>query len=138
MLALFGNLSFVEVVLFSIVAILVFGRRLPEVIGDGARKLGALRRSLEDLRRETGIDADLREVRQSLQGGLDPGVRPRDLERTASRRLLQESGLDEVERAVRDAEREARGGPPGAAPGAGAPARPGGAAPAEPPPDAGA
>ena len=68
MLALFGNLGFGEVVLIAIVSILVFGKRLPEVASQTFRQVAKLRRNLDDLRRETGIDRELRDVRGALTG----------------------------------------------------------------------
>ncbi len=66
-LALLGNLGLGETVLVVLLAVLVFGRRLPEVVVQGVRTLHKVKRSLEDLRRETGVDAELREVRRTLE-----------------------------------------------------------------------
>jgi len=67
MLAFLGNLSIPEVVLVAVVAVMVFGRRLPEVAGHAARHFRRLRRMLEDVRRETGIDAELRDMRREFR-----------------------------------------------------------------------
>lgn len=66
-LALLGNLGLGETVLVVLLAVLVFGRRLPEVVVQGVRTLHKVKRSLEDLRRETGVDAELREMRRTLR-----------------------------------------------------------------------
>lgn len=66
-LALLGNLGLGETVLVVLLAVLVFGRRLPEVVVQGLRALHKVKRSLEDLRRETGVDAELRQVRRTLE-----------------------------------------------------------------------
>jgi len=65
--ALIWNLGFGEIVLIAIVAILVFGRRLPEVASQTFRQATKLRRNLEDLRRESGIDRELHDVRGALR-----------------------------------------------------------------------
>lgn len=65
-LALIGNLSVGEAVVILILAVLVFGRRLPEVAARVLRGLQDLRRNFERLRRETGIDEELRKVSGSL------------------------------------------------------------------------
>ncbi len=105
MLGLFGNLSMIEIVVFGVIAILVFGKNLPDVASDAARKLGRLRRSLEDLRRESGIDREVNEVRRSLQQGLNRPVRAREVAGAVAKRALDEAGLGEEERrAVTDAD----------------------------------
>ncbi len=68
MLALFGNLSFSEILLIAVVAVMVFGKRLPEVAGQTVRQVAKLRRNLDDLRRESGIDRELRDVSGALRG----------------------------------------------------------------------
>ena len=68
MLALFGNLSFSEILMIAVVAVMVFGKRLPEVAGQTVRQVAKLRRNLDDLRRESGIDRELRDVRGALRG----------------------------------------------------------------------
>lgn len=67
MLGLFGNLSMSEALVVVVLAVLIFGRRLPEVAVQAMRGFHRLRRSLEDLRRETGVDAELREMRRTLR-----------------------------------------------------------------------
>lgn len=67
MLALFGNLSLGETVVIVVVAVLIFGRRLPEVAVQAVRGFHRLRRSLDDFRRESGVDVELREMRRSLR-----------------------------------------------------------------------
>ncbi len=76
----FLNLSFLELVTVAVVAVLVFGRRLPEVAGQAAGVVQRMRRSFEDLRRESGIDRELRNVRRKLEDAV-----PRDLDRHARR-----------------------------------------------------
>ena len=66
MLAFIGNLSFLEMGVILVIAVLVFGRRLPEVAGQAAAQLHRARRALSDLRRESGIDEELRKARRTL------------------------------------------------------------------------
>src|SRR5262245_11610706 len=66
-MALIWNLGFSEIVLIAIVAILIFGKRLPEVASQTFRQVTKLRRNLEDLRRESGIDKELGDVRGALR-----------------------------------------------------------------------
>jgi Sec-independent protein translocase protein TatA len=91
----FLNLSPVEIVIILVVAIVVFGRRLPEVAGQAAGAVQRMRRSLEDLRRETGIDREIREARRAVEDAVPRDVRPGAISRKAR------EGLD---KALRSAE----------------------------------
>jgi Sec-independent protein translocase protein TatA len=66
-LAFIGNLSFSETLLIAVVAVLIVGRRLPEVAAQAMVQLRKLRRMADDVRRETGIDRELRNVRQQFR-----------------------------------------------------------------------
>lgn len=77
MLALFDNIGFGELLLVVIVALLVFGRRLPEVAGQAGSQIAKLKRSLEDLRQESGIDQEVRRMQDEIRKARD--VIPRNL-----------------------------------------------------------
>lgn len=65
---MFG-VSFSEVVLVAVVALLVAGpRRLPEMLGTVGEWIGRLRRMTTEVRRQTGIDEILRQ--EGLPGGI--------------------------------------------------------------------
>ena len=80
MLSILQNIGLPETLVIIVVAILVFGRRLPEVAARAAVQVQRARRAMSDLRRETGIDAELREGRERL--GAAAGS---DLDREADR-----------------------------------------------------
>lgn len=63
----FFGLSFAELVVIFVVAILVFGQRLPQVAGETAATLQRVRRSLSDLRRETGIDQEILKAKREFE-----------------------------------------------------------------------
>jgi len=63
---LFG-LSPIEFVVIAIVAILVFGQRLPQVAGEAAATLQRVKRALADLRRETGIDQEIYRAKREFE-----------------------------------------------------------------------
>ena len=88
------NLSPAEVAIIVIVAIVVFGRRLPQVAGQAAGTVQRLRRSLEDLRRETGIDREIAEARRAVESAVPREVRALDV------RTLAREAQSSVERAV--------------------------------------
>ena len=62
----FLNLAPSELIVIAVVAILVWGRRLPEVAGQAAGVVQRMRRSLDDLRRETGIDREIQNARRAV------------------------------------------------------------------------
>jgi Sec-independent protein translocase protein TatA len=70
----FLNFGPYEFIVVLIVAILIFGRNLPTVVVQAAAMVQKMRRSLTDLRRETGIDEELRNARRELENAV-----PRDL-----------------------------------------------------------
>lgn len=66
MLGFFWNLGPIEIGVALILSVLIFGRRLPQVAGQGMRHAARARRYLEDLRRESGIDRELHDVRRTF------------------------------------------------------------------------
>jgi Sec-independent protein translocase protein TatA len=71
MLLFINNVNPTELLLIAVVAVLVFGRRLPEVAGQAAGQLAKAKKAVQDLRRESGLDEELRQARQAAQD-LDP------------------------------------------------------------------
>ena len=88
----FFGLSFAELVVIFVVAILVFGQRLPQVAGETAATLQRVRRSLSDLRRETGIDQEIQKAKREFE----------DAQRAAQASVQREAAMmrAEVERAA--------------------------------------
>ncbi|MBL6720619.1 MAG: twin-arginine translocase TatA/TatE family subunit [Planctomycetes bacterium] len=66
MLGLIGNLSLPELLVVAAGAVLIFGRRLPEVAMRGAAQFMRLRRNLTQAWRDAGIEDELRRVRWDL------------------------------------------------------------------------
>jgi len=124
-----------EWVLIAIIAVLVFGRRLPEVIAEVLSVWRQVRRQLDDLRRSTGFDQDLREAQRALDDARAT-VRRETRVLTAPAPRIQ-SASEAVRRGVKDLEDEIRRAVPpaggvaptdaGGALGAGAGAAPGSA-----------
>lgn len=65
-LALFGDLGFQELLLVAVAAVMIFGKRLPEVAGQAYGQFQKLRRSLTHMWRETGIDEELRRIQRDV------------------------------------------------------------------------
>ena len=97
MLAFIFNFGTLEIVLVGIVAVLVFGRNLPAVAVQAAGAVAKMRRSLADLRRQTGIDEELRNVRRTINTAVPDEIRRMDVREIVRR---------QVEDAARKAEDE--------------------------------
>jgi TatA/E family protein of Tat protein translocase len=91
---LFG-LSFLEILVILVVAILVFGPRLPQVAGETAATLQRFKRTLSDLRRETGIDQEIYRAKREFE--------------EAARQARAANPTGAVQRAVREAQTEIQG-----------------------------
>lgn len=77
MLALIGNLDFSEIMIVLFVAILIFGKNLPKVAGQAGAQIAKLRRQLDQMWRETGMDREIRDVQRNIQDIRN--VVPRDM-----------------------------------------------------------
>ena len=75
MLAFFTNLSPGEIIVVMIAAVLIFGRRLPEVAAKGAVQLQKLRRGVTDFKRESGFDEEIRRARRLVDNPLKEAAR---------------------------------------------------------------
>lgn len=80
-MAFLSGVSFGEMVLVAVIAILVFGHRLPQVAGKIMRHVALLRRQMDDFRRETGIDREFRDMQDTMrdvtrEATLDPNPAP--------------------------------------------------------------
>jgi Sec-independent protein translocase protein TatA len=94
-LAIFETLGFPELLVVALAAVLVFGKRLPEVAARGYVQLQRTRRALSDMWRETGIDEEVRRVKRDVERSM-----PRDLDPTPT-----------IRREMRSIERTVRAGP---------------------------
>ena len=99
MLALIGNLDFTEILIILVVAVMVFGERLPEVAMRGAAQLVKLRRMVGRMWREAGLDEELRRVRRDLDRQVREVPPPREIFRDIEESLedADEEPLDDVQ-----------------------------------------
>lgn len=67
MLALFGNISGLEVGLILLLAVMIFGRRLPEVASRVYTQFRRFREGVDRFRRDTGIDREMREIQRNVR-----------------------------------------------------------------------
>ncbi|TDJ72675.1 MAG: hypothetical protein E2O39_06200 [Planctomycetota bacterium] len=90
MLAIFGDFAFTELLLVAAVALMVFGKRLPEVAVRAAAHLTRLRRSLTEMWREAGIEEELRKVRRDVERTMPDLRNPRQMVRDIGRGYLDQ------------------------------------------------
>lgn len=103
-LALIGNLDTTELMVVVIAAVLIFGRKLPQVAAQAGAQIGKLRRQLDSAWRDSGVDREVREVQRSIESIRDSiprDISPASIARTAAtefqRRVeINQSRLEET------------------------------------------
>lgn len=83
MFALLDNLGTPEVILCAVAALLVFGRRLPEVAAQAGQTLSKFRKGLDSAIQESGVEKEIQKIKQALPTDLSV----RDVARAASRKV---------------------------------------------------
>ena len=118
-LALIGNLDTSELVIVMLVAILIFGRRLPQVAAQAGRQVVKLRRSLDSAWRDTGMEREIREVQRTLEEAIPRNLSIGEMARLASaemdKRVRANEGAARAEAALAT-ETSSPAPPPGAQP----------------------
>lgn len=84
MFAFIDNLGGTELLIVLVAALLVFGKRLPQVAGDAARQMAKLRRSLDEAWRDTGMEKEIAQVRRDLDAAIPRDLSIGDMARAAS------------------------------------------------------
>ena len=103
MFAILENLGFVELVVVLGAALLIFGKRLPEVASQAGSTIAKFRRSIDNLREETGIDRDLRQARRDIEGVLPRNLSIGEMARIASVEVEKRIKATEAESAAPEA-----------------------------------
>lgn len=67
MLALFQNIGPLEILVIVVVAVLIFGKDLPQAASKAYLQLRKLRGAVDDLRRDTGIERELRDIERRVR-----------------------------------------------------------------------
>ena len=83
-IALFDSLGGSELFIVGIAALLVFGKKLPEVAAQAGKQIAKLRHGVDKSWKETGLEEEIRDIKHAL-----PDVSPAELARSASRRFQQ-------------------------------------------------
>src|SRR5262245_5946005 len=67
MLAFLDNLGWSELLLIALVAGLIFGKNLPQAASKAYLQVRKLRNAVDDLRRDSGIESELRNIERSVR-----------------------------------------------------------------------
>lgn len=67
MLAVFSKLGFTELIVIAVFGIMVFGRNLPRIAVQVAAQLTKMRRSLNKVWRETGVQDEIRRMQREMR-----------------------------------------------------------------------
>ena len=98
MLALFGNLSPMELLLIGLMAVMIFGRNLPQIAVKAAVQFSKARRNLNKVWRETGVQDEFRRMQREMRAAeyevRDATRRAVDAEIAADEEEAAESGGD--------------------------------------------
>ena len=76
MIAFLDNLALPELFLAAIVAVMVFGRRLPQVLAKVFVQVQRARRGVSQVWRETGIGQEMRSLQRELDESMPEKVSP--------------------------------------------------------------
>ena len=107
MFALFGDFAFTELLLVAAVALMVFGKRLPEVAMRAAAQLTRLRRTVTQMWREAGIEEELRKVKRDVEREMPDVAHPKKLIHDVGRQYLESvDPTSEIDEALQSDEHE--------------------------------
>jgi len=96
---MFG-LEWSEILVAGLVGLLLFGGNLPKVAAEAARWMVGIRRSLNDLRRESGIEREFENAKREVEASVAQGARMRE---------AQQKLTDTIARPFREVAHEVRG-----------------------------
>lgn len=67
MLAFLTNLGLLEMVVILVVAVLIFGKNLPQAASKAYLQVRKLRNAVDDLRRDSGIEREFRDIERNVR-----------------------------------------------------------------------
>jgi Sec-independent protein translocase protein TatA len=97
MFAILDDLGFQEIFVIMIAAVLFWGKRLPEVASQAGAQLAKFKRSLQDLKTETGIDHEVRKLQRTLEDAIPRDISIEDMARAASAKIQERRVASEEE-----------------------------------------
>jgi Sec-independent protein translocase protein TatA len=85
---MFG-LGWSEIFVAGVVGLLLFGGNLPKVAAEAARWVVGLKRSLNDIRRETGIEREIENARREVEASVEQSVKVREVQQKLTETLAR-------------------------------------------------
>ena len=67
MFAIFEDIGMSEILVIGVFGVLLFGKRLPEVASQAGQQLVKFRRSLQQVKAESGMDQEVRKIQRTIQ-----------------------------------------------------------------------
>ena len=67
MLAFLSNLGLPELLVILVIAVLIFGKDLPQAASKAYLQVRKLRNAVDDLRRDSGIERELRDIERTVR-----------------------------------------------------------------------
>lgn len=67
MLAFLTNIGLPELLVIAVIAVLIFGKDLPQAASKAYLQVRKLRNAVDDLRRETGIEREIRNIERGMR-----------------------------------------------------------------------
>jgi Sec-independent protein translocase protein TatA len=87
--AIFEDVGMSEILVIGIVGVLLFGKRLPEVASQAGQQLVKFRRSLQQVRADSGMDQEVRKIQRTLEEAIPRDFSVGEVARLASARVQE-------------------------------------------------
>jgi sec-independent protein translocase protein TatA len=87
--ALFESIGGLELVIVLIAALLVFGKRLPEVASQAGSTISKFKRNLDGAIRESGVENEIRKIKQAIPTDISVSDMARAAAKKMEDRLLE-------------------------------------------------
>jgi len=107
--AIFEDVGMSEILVIGVFGVLLFGKRLPEVASQAGAQLVKFRRSLQQVKAESGMDQEVRKIQRVIEDAI-----PRDFSVGEVARMASARVQERIEKANKELDLEAP--PPQATP----------------------
>lgn len=89
MFAIFEDVGFSEILIIGVVGVLLFGRRLPEVASQAGQQLVKFRRSLQQVKADSGMEQEMRKIQRTFEDAIPRDLSVGEVARLASARVQE-------------------------------------------------
>jgi Sec-independent protein translocase protein TatA len=100
--AIFEDIGMSEILVIGVFGVLLFGKRLPEVASQAGQQLVKFRRSLQQVKAESGMDQEVRKIQRTLEEAIPRDFSVGEVARLASARVQEriQSARKEIDEQV--------------------------------------